>query len=410
MRYATLWVLCAGVLALSGCTFAQSGARGSATASATVDATQAAKGDPSLANEGLPIEDLADKAKSSSQQDRTAIIETAHSATGIADLFYVWQLVKQGDTAVADVQGSKSAKRVLVALQRKSGEWTAVYQVRYLDASRDALLKAAPSTTDALAARVEFVVPVPVNEFYVRNRSLVTDFAADAEMPDGLMVMRAPTRLPEGFVMGTPVADQDGGGIRAEYSNGARRLTYFPLTIGDFAEDDSPSYTYTALRFGGLEASMDRSFHYPFSSTETGPYLSAASGFQALSGLGVSPGQIAAVAESMVSVTSGLPVPVTELGKKMPTDAEIAKFGDPGKFKRLWRGKDRTGTWWIVYQATDMLGDRYTMLAVRDSNGKWEATVPVQGEVQLSGSDLYAIPSEVVSAIQSAGISVNDQR
>ena len=406
MRYARLAVICAIVFGLVGCTPARGGlsrTTGRSTPSTdTAPATLTVKPDPSSANNGLPLEDLADKAKNPASGDRAAILDAAHRATGIKDLFYVWQLVKQGNTAVADVQASKSGAHLLVGLAKGPGGWQVVYQVRFLDASESGLVAAVPAMTSELVNQVDFVVPVPIDDFYVRNRD-----AAKAQL--GGAPLYAPTRLPKGFTL---IRSQglDAGSLSAEYGFGKQRLSYAAWVSGDYGEGDQPKTTYTGLRFGGTSATMDGAFFYQGDSTARGPFLTAEGGNQTVCGLGVSPGIVAAVAESMVPVVSpGKPVPVTAVCKRKPTDSEIAALAD-GDGKVLWRGPDASGTWWVVYGFTDKLQKPYSALAVRDAQGTWRTTATVQSAIEIDGTFPYSVPSEVLSAIQGIGLDIRDNR
>lgn len=408
MRYARVAVLCAIVFGLVGCTparFGLSDTTGKSTPStAAVAATQSVKPDPSATNKGLPLEDLADKAKNPASGDRAAILDVARRATGIAssDSFYVWQLVKQGNTAVADVQASKSGKHLLVGLAKGQGGWQVVYQVRFLDASESGLAAAVPAMTSEFVNRVDFVSPVPIDDFYVRNRD-----AAKAQL--GGAPLYAPTRLPKGFTL---IRSQglDAGSLSAEYGFGKQRLSYAAWVSGDYGEGDQPKTTYTGLRFGGTSATMDGAFFYMGDSADRGPFLTADGGNQTVCGLGVSPGIVAAVAESMVPVVSpGKPISVTAVGKRKPTDSEIAALAD-GDGKVLWRGTDASGTWWVVYGFTDKLQKPYSALAVRDAQGTWRATATVQSAIEIDGTFPYSVPSEVLYAIQGIGLDIRDNR
>jgi hypothetical protein len=243
----------------------------------------------------VPIADLADKTTAGDNPDRAAILEVAHAQTGIADDFYVWQLYVQGNTAVCDVQGSTSARRMLIALARDGGGWKAVYQVGFLDASEAALLKAAPSVTAELAERVDFVVPVEVDPFFGSGADVLVSTGRSAGVSE--MAVYAPTRLPEGLTLaGT---DNHEYSASAHYASGARRLSYIIIVASDYGEQ-GPDVIYSNLRFGDIAAFMDNSFNWEGGS---GPHLmSGTRGEHYLQGTGISPGMVAAVAESMVRV------------------------------------------------------------------------------------------------------------
>ena len=243
-------------------------------------------------NEGLPINDLtAPDPKSVARKELLAI---AHKSSGIPDKqYYVWQLLQQGTSAVGNLQGSESAEHMLVVFEQKNGVWTVLSSTKYLDAGEAGLKGVSPEITDALAERVDFVVPVEIDDFYLKSRSVL------GQMDSGTP-MYAPTRLPEGFAMTS--SSNDGGSIGAEYTNGSKKLTCFAWISGEYGEGDTPKETYTRLRFDGKSATMDGSFYYRTNEGKKGPFLTAAGGYQVVSGLGASPGMVAAVAESMVVV------------------------------------------------------------------------------------------------------------
>lgn len=261
----------------------------SVTASPSAPATTATNPTPTVA----PIRDLADAEANANDPERMALLVAAHAHSGIADKTYrVWQLLAQGDVAVGDLQGASSAKRLLVVFQKDAGTWTVAVTDTFLDASEAKLKKAVPAVGAALAKKVDFVVPVKVDPFFAKSRAAM-------RMMSGASVIYAPTRLPEGF---TASARSTDGSINIEYTKGAKRLTYFAWISGEYGEGERPKATFTGLRFGGLEATMDAAFFYRTDSSKRGPFLTAAGGSQVVSGLGVSPGMVAAVAASMVKV------------------------------------------------------------------------------------------------------------
>lgn len=253
---------------------------------------------PASPNEGLPIVDLANKTAAGDDADREALLSVAHSATGIAEDFYVWQLLVQGTSAVGDLQGSASGERKLVAFERDGYAWRATYQVRFLDASEAALREASALVTAELAERVEFVVPVDVDPYFERvAAALVTGGRANGIADMGVY---APTRLPEGFALsGTEGAE--GAFSAARYSAGDKALEYTIITGSDYGEV-TPRATYTRLRFGDLRAEMDASFRFSEWVGEGVHLHTFERGEHYLSARGVSPGMVAAVAESMVRV------------------------------------------------------------------------------------------------------------
>lgn len=243
------------------------------------------------ANEGQPIENLTAKG---SGAERDALLEAAHASAGISDkTFYVWQLYRQGDSAVGDLQGSKSAKRKLVVLERSDGQWRVIGSTKYLDATEAWLKGTSPAITAAMVGEVGFVVPVEVDAFYRRVAPTVR------EMSGGSARVWAPTRLPEGFKL---AHTEDGGAASAEYVSGDRRITYFAWISGDYGEGETPEAAFTSLRFGPMSATMDGSFPYRTDSDQEGPFLTAKSWNQVVTGVGVTPGMVAAVAESMAEV------------------------------------------------------------------------------------------------------------
>ena len=246
-------------------------------------------------NEGLPIADISDKTTAGANADRPLLLEAAHAATGLPGDFYVWQLYTQGTTAVGDLQERASATRLLVVFEHDGTAWSVVHQEPFLDASEAALLTAVPAVSTELAERVDFVVPVPVDAFYTANVANLASIAAASGVPTA---MYAPTRLPEGFTLASTEADYT---ITAEYRNGDARLLYYALIIGDYGED-APELIFDNLRFGDLPARMDSSFPFLDGTTAEGPHLTAGESFQALCGSDLSPGMVAAVAQSMVRV------------------------------------------------------------------------------------------------------------
>lgn len=250
---------------------------------------------PVVSNEGLPIQVLTSKSGSASDTDRAALLAAAHKSSGITDSqYYVWQLLKQGSTAVGDFQGTSSAKRTLVVFEKRDGVWTVVSKVKYLDATESGVKDASAAISSKLAADIDYVVPVSVDEYYKANASAVR------KLPTGGK-MYAPTRLPEGFKKASST-NLDQGSSSVEYRNGAARFTVFAWISGEYGDDPGPKATSTGLRYGDMAATMDPSFNYRTDSSAKGPFLTAAGGNQAVSGLGVSPGMMAAVAESMVQV------------------------------------------------------------------------------------------------------------
>lgn len=258
--------------------------------------------DPSAVNTGLPVQDISDKVAAGDSPDRKALLAVAHTATGIPDSepFYVWQLYAQGSSAVGDLQGSTSGSRLLVAFENDGSGWKAVYQKKFIDASESELLASCPLVTDELAQRVDFVVPVEIDDFYLRERGILESASAEMGSEDA-GTMYAPTRLPEGFVMAgsTSIAE---GSSSVEYVRGDARLTYFAWISGDYGDQPTPEDIYTGLRFGDLPASMDSLFYYRTHGPEQGPFLTASGWYQVVCGVGITPGMVAAVAESMVRV------------------------------------------------------------------------------------------------------------
>lgn len=257
--------------------------------------------DPSAVNAGLPIQDISDKVAAGDSPDRKALLAVAHAATGIPDSepFYVWQLYAQGSSAVGDLQGSTSGNRLLVAFENDGSGWKVVYQKKFIDASESELLASSSVITDDLAQWVDFVVPVEIDDFYVQERGILESASAemDSYNPGS---MYAPTRLPEDFAMvGTRSISE--GASSVEYARGDARLTYFAWISGDYGDQPTPDDIYTSLRFGDLPASMDSAFYYRDSRPEQGPYLTAR-GHHVVCAVGISPGMVAAVAESMVRV------------------------------------------------------------------------------------------------------------
>lgn len=251
--------------------------------------------EPANPNEGLLIADISDKTQAGSNPDRAALLEAAHAATGLPGDFYVWQLYTQGTTAVGDLQERASATRLLVVFERSGSAWSVAHQEPFLDASEQALLSAVPAVSSELAERVDFVVPVPVDAFYTANAAQLVSFAGENGVQSA---MYAPTRLPEGFTLASTEADFT---FSAEYTSGNARLLYYALIIGDYGED-APETIFDSLWFGDLPAQMDSSFPFLDGSAAEGPHLTATGNFQALCGSGVSPGMVAAVAQSMVRV------------------------------------------------------------------------------------------------------------
>ena len=302
MKLARVLLVLGLLFALVGCSCtpdtapeATPASESTAAAEATTPATPPAS--PAAANEGLPIVDISDKAKAGADPDRTALLDVAHAATGITDDFYVWQLYVQGSTAVGDLQGSTSGKRVLVAFERSGQAWAAVHQVRFIDASEDALLAAAPSVTGELAERVDFVVPVAVDAVYTKGAGpLVASGKAGGV---AAMAVYAPTRLPEGFALTASRFDEYSAEV--SYASGSRKLAYTIIVASDYGEFH-PEVIYDDLRFGDQTAFMDGSFDW---SDDLGPgphLMTGACGEHYLQGDGISPGMVAAVAESMVRV------------------------------------------------------------------------------------------------------------
>ena len=305
MKALTVGLAAVLVLTIWGCSRAADapteGAPAAETPAAAGEATSAA-GDPEAQltspNEGLPIVDVTDAAASASYPDRAALLDTAHAATGIVEDFYVWQLYVQGTSAVGDLQGSSSGTRLLVVFERDGAGWKAVYQTEFLDASEDALLEAAPLVSPELAGRVDFVVPVAVDPFFEG----VADALVSGGRANGIgdMGVYAPTRLPEGFTLsGTEGAE--GAYASARYSAGAAALEYTIITGSDYG-DVTPDATYTRLRFGDLRSEMDASFRFSEWVGEGVHLHTFDRGEHYLSARGISPGMVAAVAESMVRV------------------------------------------------------------------------------------------------------------
>ncbi|MBN2848069.1 MAG: hypothetical protein JXP72_06420 [Coriobacteriia bacterium] len=254
---------------------------------------------PASPNDGLPIRDIAEAV--TDDPDRAALLDAAHAATGITEDFYVWQLYVQGTTAVGDLQGSVSGDRVLVALVRDGDGWTTAHEERFIDASEAALLEAVPAVSTELAERVEFVVPVEVDPFF----SLIADqlVANGREWGVEVMAVYAPTRLPEGFAIDEATNYEYQSAV-VDYTQADRRLSYVIIIASDYGED-APDFGYTGLRFGDLPALMARSFNNAGlgDGMGQGPHLATrAAGEHYVVGEGVSPGMVAAVAESMVRV------------------------------------------------------------------------------------------------------------
>ena len=170
--------------------------------------------------------------------------------------------------------------------------------VRFLDASEDALLAEAPSVSTELAERVDFVVPVEVDPYFESVASALVTGGRAMGFDD--MGVYAPTRLPEGFVLsGTEGAE--GASATARYSAGDAVLEYTIITGSDYGEV-TPTDDFTRLRFGDIGATMARSFLFS-QAVGDGPHLHTYDrGEHYLSARDVSPGMVAAVAESMVRV------------------------------------------------------------------------------------------------------------
>lgn len=292
-----------GVLfALAGCRCAPATPAPAPESTHTAEATAPAGGSgsssaPDDGNEGRPIVDLANKAAAGADPDRAALLQAAHQATGIMDDLYVWQLYVQGTSAVGDVQGSTSAKRELVVFERADDGWKVVHHVRFIDASESALLSAAPAVTRELAEQVEFVVPVAVDPLFAKGAGpLIKNGKASGV---SAMAVYAPTRLPEGFALVGSHFDEYSAEVR--YAAGPKKLTYTIIVASDYGENQ-PRTVYSKLRFGDRTAFMDDRFDWG-DGPGPGPHLmTAACGEHYLQGAGISPGIVAAVAESMVRV------------------------------------------------------------------------------------------------------------
>jgi hypothetical protein len=393
---------------LSGCTRVESVTSPSPgqarpTTSPTAGTTQSA----------VPIVD--DLAPTSSGKDRAALLSAAHSATGIKDDFIVWQFYRQGDTAVGDLQGSKTRKRQLVAFTRSSGTWNAVYQVKYLDAARSAVATAVPTLSTALLAKLEFVVPVQkVPSVYgsvihfLQDREVETNEEVDAND----VIVYAPQRLPDGFVIGKASIDLGTGAVR--YSAGDKRLVNVIWLGGDVGEDDLPRPVLMGLRYGSEVAGLDPHCNFIDNSgtrTALGPYLVTDSG-SGLSSLHVSPAIVAAVGSSMVAVDrAGKPHP-SGVYSTTPTKGElrfVRSLGSGSKAAKIeWRGKDAKGNWWALVKATWTM-NTYRSLFYRNASGIWSRKTlgDSAGGVYIDNKSLLRpIPSGIVRALKRAGIPV----
>lgn len=291
------------LLALPGCARSRGADTSVAETTPTVETTPSVEVTPvvqdlSSPNEGLPVVNISDKTRAAGNPDRPVLLDAARKAAGLTGQFYVWQLYIQGTTAVGDLQETKSATRTLFAFERDGAGWRVVHQKPFLDASEAELLESAPSITQGLAEYVDFVVPVPVNEFFVKNAPALRAFAAEWGLS---ITMHAPTRLPEGFVLeDTIVRDQN---MSAWYRNGSARIVVWPLIYGDYGEKP-PQAIFDNVRFGSEVAFMDSSYWLLSSDSfgEEGPMLLGPGGYQVVEGANVSPGMVAAVAQSMVRV------------------------------------------------------------------------------------------------------------
>ena len=259
--------------------------------------------DPSAVNTGLPVQDISDIVAAGDSPDRKALLAVAHTATGIPDSepFYVWQLYLQGSSAVGDLQGSTSGNRLLVAFENDGSGWQAVYQKKFIDAGESELLASCPLVTDELAQRVDFVVPVTADPFY----NSIADTLVRAGRAAGVsgMAVYAPTRLPEGFTL-AQANNNDGYSASVMYASGSARLEYVIIIASDYG-DETPEFGYNNLSFGDLKANMARSFGNSRTSPDigTGPHLmTSQAGEHYMLGENISPGMVAAVAESMVRV------------------------------------------------------------------------------------------------------------
>lgn len=372
---------------------------------AETTATASLEPDPSAVNEGLPIQDIGDKVVAGDSPDRVALLTAAHSATGITEDFYVWQLYVQGSSAVGDLQGSTSGNRLLVSFENDGSGWKAAYQKKFIDASEAELLTSSPLVTDELAQRVDFVVPVAIDDFYLSKRARLI---ANAREMGETTAMYAPTRLPEGYTPNSETIDYDylveDSVFKVEYRSGSSRLVYYPWLYGDYGEE-WPDATFGNLRFGDQVAIMDSSFYFydGYTTEGQGPHL--LTGFQAVCGLEISPGMVAAVAESMVklddaTIAGMLKPPLTT----EPTADELQGLSDANETV-LWKGQDPDGTWWVATRFTDAIPDTYYQLWVRDAAGAWHSTIPVQSGIEYDGF-AFKVPPQITTAMKAAGIIV----
>jgi hypothetical protein len=122
--------------------------------------------------------------------------------------------------------------------------------------------------------------------------------------------------------------------------------------------------------------------------------------YQMISATGISPGMVAAVAQSMVKVDAS----DESATSGTLSNSDLARITSEGAAID-WKGQDTTGTWWVASSWTDALGDEYHTLWMRDAAGAWHQTVPVQGGIECSGFG-YRVPAEIVNALRSVGVSV----
>ena len=400
--------------------------KATSTSQAEATATAGAESDPTAVNEGLPIQDISLQTVAAEDPNGKALLSVAHAATGIPDdePFYVWQLYVQGNSAVGDLQGSTSGRRLLVAFEHDGTAWNAVYQKKFIDASEAELQAACPSVTDELAQRVDFVVPVPVIDRYLWYRDEVAQLADYVAGAGAEVVMYAPTRLPEGFTLDSWDPSQLNNDaiypyFRVNYLRGEDQLVLTPFVVdevgGEYLEFDWDS-DYENLIFGPQTAVMDSDCvqgEFPGPGWDEqgprGPVLMSA--YSYVQGTDVSPGMVAAVAESMVPLTdavvAGLLVPPLTASL---TSQDLAPFTEDGGVI-LWKGQDKPGNWWVLQRITDAIPDTYYRIWVRDSMGEWHHSVEVQGGIQIGrGSFEFVVPAEVRSAVEGAGVSVYEPR
>jgi hypothetical protein len=133
------------------------------------------------------------------------------------------------------------------------------------------------------------------------------------------------------------------GSSSVEYARGDARLTYFAWVSGDYGEGPTPTDVYTGLWFGDQSASMDSAFYYRTDDAREGSFLTAQGWNQVVCAVGITPGMVAAVAESMVRVDDA----TASAPAVAPTAAELARFTQEGA-RIVWQSGDNAGTWWVA--------------------------------------------------------------